>query len=155
MNPGKKHDLVVPPEKDFDDFAKQISLQQGNFSTLSHWARSQCATAHDLTGILSATQPLVGDLSHAFAGKLDACSGGMAEVWPKAKQAGKVYHDTDRANDKRIRDCWPKPLPAFPDIGEVPGLQHLGDFNDHEVKLDELDPQVTTQTRVSRMSSRS
>lgn len=132
--------MVIPPEKDFGDFSKLMSLQQGSFGELSRWASGQCNEVSDLTGLLAVVPPLVNKVSGAFAGELTKCANGMGDVGGKASQAGKTYYDTERKNHQRAQSIWPDAVPGFPDIGEVQGLQHLGDFNNEDVKLDAPDP---------------
>jgi hypothetical protein len=133
--------FTAPPKKDFDDFAGLMDKQSGHFGELDTWAGKECAEASDLDGVLVLPVALVAPkIAALFTGKLSQCQAGMTSVAGKARETGKDYASTDHANAASFAGIYGQPLPGFPDISTVPGLEHLGDFTDEDVELKEPDP---------------
>jgi uncharacterized protein YukE len=131
----------TPPQGDFASFASLMDKQAGHFGDLAGWARKECGEASDLTGdLVLAVAILAPKLAEAIAGKLDQCNAGMSGVAGKARRTAQAYLSTDSGNADMIARLYGQPLPDFPDISRVPGVSHLGDFNDEGISFKDLDP---------------
>lgn len=131
----------APPQKDFNSCAALLSTQSGYFGKLDQWAGKQCSQASDLNGLLLLpVMELAPKIGSFFTGKLGQCQSGMAGVSSKTKQMGQNYASNEHTTASSFAGFYGQPLPAFPDLGEVPGLSHLGDFQDDPIKLTEPDP---------------
>jgi uncharacterized protein YukE len=133
--------FTAPPKKDFDSFAGLMGQQAGHFGQLDQWAGKECSEAGDLDGLLVLpVRELAPKIASFFTQKLGRCQAGMTDVAGKARQTGQGYASTENANSSSFANLYGQPLPGFPDIGVLPGLQHLGDFTDEPLKLNEPDP---------------
>ena len=133
--------FTAPPQKDFNSCAALLSTQSGYFGQLDQWAGKECSQAQDLNGLLVLPiMELAPKIGGYFAGKLAQCQSGMASVSGKTKQIGQNYASNEHATSSTFAGFYGQPLPAFPDLGEIPGLSHLGDFDDEPIKLSEPDP---------------
>lgn len=135
-------DLKVPPQGDFKSYAGLMDKQAGHFKELDNWVSAHCHDASDLDGLLVLPiQELAPKIASAFSGKLTQCSSGMSGIAGKARETATDYANNEHATAQSFAGVYGKPLPAFPDIGVVPGLQHLGDFTDEDpgLKADSLD----------------
>jgi uncharacterized protein YukE len=133
--------FTAPPKKDFYTYAGLMDKQASHFSQLDKWAGNECSNAGDLDGLLvfpiSVIAPRVGSF---FAEKLGQCQRGMNDVASRARRTGDAYSSTEQAIVNSINKIYPTPIPGFPDLGEIPGLQHLGTFDDTPITLTEPDP---------------
>lgn len=133
--------FVAPPKQDFDSFAGLTDKQSGHFKQLDSWAGKECLEASDLDGLLVLpVSQLAPKIASFFTGKLGQCQAGMTDVAGKARETGRDYASTDHASASMFAGIFGQPLPGVPDISTVPGLSHLGDFNDAELELKEPDP---------------
>jgi uncharacterized protein YukE len=133
--------FTAPPKADFDSYAGLMDAQAGHLGDLSKWAGKECSEAHDLDGLLVLpVMELAPKIASFFTQKLGQCQGGMTSVAGKARQTGQDYASTENANAHSFAGVFGQPVPGFPDIGLIPGLQHLGDFTDEKVDMREPDP---------------
>ncbi|MBM9503954.1 hypothetical protein [Actinacidiphila acididurans] len=134
--------LKVPPKGDFDSYAGLMDKQSGHFKELDNWVSAHCHDASDLNGLLVLPiQELAPKIADAFSGKLSQCSAGMTGVAGKARETGTDYSTHEHITAQSFAGIYGKPLPGFPDIGVVPGMEHLGDFTDEDpgLKAGDLD----------------
>jgi uncharacterized protein YukE len=135
--------LKVPPKGDFDGYAGLMDKQSGHFKELDNWVSAHCHDASDLDGLLVLPiKELAPQIASAFSAKLSQCATGMSGVAGKARETGTDYTTHEQITAQSFAGIYGTPLPAFPDIGVVPGLQHLGDFTDEDpgLKASSLDP---------------
>ncbi|WP_225846507.1 WXG100 family type VII secretion target [Streptomyces sp. HPF1205] len=135
-------DLKVPPQGDFKSYAGLMDKQAGHFKELDNWVTAHCHDASDLDGLLVLPiQELAPKIASAFSGKLSQCATGMSGVAGKARETATDYADNEHATAHSFAGIYGTALPGFPDIGTVPGLQHLGDFTDESpgLKAGDLD----------------
>jgi hypothetical protein len=134
--------LKVPPKGDFDSYAGLMDKQSGHFKELDNWVSAHCHDASDLDGLLVLPiQQLAPKIASAFSGKLQQCATGMTGVAGKARETGTDYTTHEHITAQSFAGIYGTPLPGFPDIGVVPGMQHLGDFTDEDpgLKAGDLD----------------
>lgn len=137
MNPG----FTAPPSKDFTSFAGLMDDESGHFGELSKWSGKECADADGLDGLLVVpVQEITPHIAKPFTDILNHCKSGMTGMSGKVKETRDDYAKTDHANASSFAGIYGQPLPGFPDISEVPGLEHLGDFTDEKPSLKEPDP---------------
>jgi hypothetical protein len=133
--------FIAPPQKDFDAFSGLMTSQANHFATLDNWSAVECSEAGDLNGLLVLPfRSLAPKIASFFTEKLGQCTAGMDDVASRAQQTGQVYQSAEQANVNTAKSIYPNAVPFFPDLGEIPGLQHLGDFTDAPVTLAEPDP---------------
>lgn len=133
--------FVAPPKSDFDTFAGLMKAQAGHFGRLEGWAGSECSHASDLDGLLVLpVSYLAPKIASFFSQKLGQCQAGMTDVAGRAQRTGQAYASNEQALVKSIQQIYPNAIPGFPVIGDIPGLQHLGNFTDTPVTLTEPDP---------------
>ena len=137
--------FTVPPKADFDAFAALLDQQSDHFRQLTQWAGKECTDAHDLNGLLVLpVMELAPRIAAFFTQKLTVCQAGMTGVAGKARSTSQAYLDAERTNGSNFADihtqAFGQALRGFPDLGKVPGLAHLGDFDDADVVLKEPDP---------------
>lgn len=130
----------APPQQDFNSCAGLLSKQSADFGQLDQWAGKECSQAQDLNGLLLLPiMELAPKIGSFFSGKLGQCQSGMATVSSKTKEIGQNYASNEHNTSSTFAGFYGQPLPGFPDLGDVPGLSHLGDFTDEPIKLTEPD----------------
>jgi len=135
------HGFTAPPKQDFDTYAGLMDQLSGHFVDLRDWTTGECSDASDLNGLyVFAITELAPRIAALFAEKLAVCQNGMADVGDKARLTGTAYAGAEHANTSNLAKIYGQPLPGFPDIGKIPGLEHIGDFNDETVQLKPPDP---------------
>jgi uncharacterized protein YukE len=128
--------LKVPPGKDFTSYAGLMDKQASHFKALNSWVGAHCHDASDLDGLLVLpVQQLAPTIAAAFSGKLTQCGSGMTGIAGKARETSGDYAGNEHATIHSFAGIYGKPLPAFPDLGVVPGMEHLGDFTDEDPGL--------------------
>jgi uncharacterized protein YukE len=128
--------LKVPPGKDFGSYASLMDKQAAHFTALDNWVTAHCHDANDLDGALVLpVQKLAPTIADAFSGKLAQCASGMTGIAGKARDTSGDYAGNEHATIHSFAGIYGKALPAFPDIGLVPGMEHLGDFTDEDPGL--------------------
>lgn len=125
----------TPPQSDFRSYAALISAQGDHFGELGKWCTTQCANADGLEGLLYLVRPLVSEFAGFFGEKIGQCGRGMTLVASKVHQTSEAYSSTDQNLAVGLAKLYPTTLPAFPDIGALSGLPHLGNFTDQSVEL--------------------
>lgn len=140
--------FVAPPKSEFDAYAGLMTSQASHFGELDAWSSKQCSDTNGLDALLVLPiRYLAPEVASFFTSKLGQCEAGMTGVAGKARQTGAAYSSTEAANVAMINKIYGTPLPGFPDLGLIPGLQHVGDFNDTPVKLTEPDPAGDTTAK--------
>ncbi|MQY32536.1 hypothetical protein SRB17_04870 [Streptomyces sp. RB17] len=128
-------DLRTPTRGDFHAYADLAKKQGSHLSTLVQWSSNECAKADGLDGLLLPLRPLIPEVSAFFHGKFAQCERGMVLVGEKIHRTSAVYTETDQNVALRLRNIYPQASSHFPDIGAIPGLHRVGNFNDEEVEL--------------------
>lgn len=137
--------FTAPPKADFDSYAALMTKEAGHFKDCVQWAGKECAEASDLNGLLVFPLAiLMPKIAQAFTAKLSQCQSGMAGVADRSRRTGAAYDQTERTNAANLSSIGNKlfgdPIQGFPDLGKVPGLQHLGNFDDEDISFKEPDP---------------
>lgn len=133
--------FIAPPKSEFDSFAGLMKEQTGHFGQLERWAGNECSHASDLDGLLVLpVSYLAPKIASFFSQKLGQCQAGMTDVAGRATTTGQDYASNEQSLVNTIQTIYPKAYPWFPDIGDIPGLEHLGNFTDTPVTLTEPDP---------------
>jgi uncharacterized protein YukE len=133
--------FVAPPKSDFDTFAGLMKAQAGHFGQLEAWAGNECSHASDLDGLLVLpVSYFAPKIASFFSQKLGQCQAGMTDVAGRAQTTGQNYASNEQNLVSSVQKIYPSAYPGFPDIGDIPGLQHLGNFTDTPVTLTEPDP---------------
>lgn len=132
--------FVAPPKSEFDAFSGLMKAQAGHFGQLERWAGNECSHASDLDGILVLpVSYLAPKIAAFFSQKLGQCQAGMTDVAGRAATTGQNYASNEQSLISSVQTIYPNAYPGFPDIGGIPGLQHLGNFTDTPVTLTEPD----------------
>jgi uncharacterized protein YukE len=134
----------APPKADFDSYAALMIKQSGHFKDCAQWAGRKCTEAGDLNGLLVFPLALlIPKIGQAFAAKLGQCQAGMAGVADRARGTGAAYEQAEHTNTANLTSIGNKlfgsPIQGFPDLGTIPGLRHLGTFDDEDISFKEPD----------------
>lgn len=133
--------FVAPPQSDFESFSGLMKTQSGYFGQLKGWAGNECSHASDLDGLLVLpVSYLAPKIASFFTQKLGQCQAGMTDVAGRAATTGQNYASNEQSLVNSVQQIYPNAYPGFPDIGDIPGLQHLGNFTDTPMTLTQPDP---------------
>ncbi|MFJ9721350.1 hypothetical protein ACIRP3_01230 [Streptomyces sp. NPDC101209] len=129
----------TPAQSDFHAYAALTKQQGDHLNRLVQWSQNECAKVDGLDGLLLPVGAFVPGISSFFSDKFSQCQRGMGVIDEKINRTSAAYTQVDDDTATELRNIYPQHSFYVPDLGAIPGLHRVGNFNDEEFELKKPD----------------